>query len=349
MEYFSIGSLTIPVAWMAFFAAALSLEWYGRRLDDSYKNSLDRIFWIYIAIWKGSYVLFFWKAFLQAPMSLLYFDGGIWGHLAAGLAVCLYVFQKRQSLSIPVLWQLWLRFLAIYQVVFTLFTQQWLLAALWIVLLIAMVWKGNRFVWFLQALLLLWQYAWSEGILIAFCLFFLLQLAVSERAQQKQYIALGLIAGLSGGMQGDVQVNGKKEAAETAEISLETTTGELYDVQQEGNNLTIVNFFATWCPPCKAEMPHLQSFAERLPEDVALIGVNLTARDDGEGALKRFMEEYNVSYPVLLDETDRTGSDFKVLSIPTTVILDRDGREVERIVGPVSESTLDKLVERYGK
>ncbi|MGM9950379.1 MAG: TlpA family protein disulfide reductase [Lysinibacillus sp.] len=347
MEYFSIGSINIPISWIAFFIAAVSLDWIGRKLDDSYKKSLDTLFWLYIFIWKGSYVLFFWDAFIQAPMSLLYFDGGVKGHIASILVLSMYVWKQRQSLSIPAMWQLWLRFLAIYQVVFTLFTQQWLLAALWILLLVVGTWKGHQLIWFLQVLLLIWQYTWSDGIFISFGVFLLLKVVISEQAQQKQFIALGFIAGLIGILLGDLQLDRKREATEMTEISLETTTGEVYDVQERGNNITIVNFFATWCPPCKAEMPHLQSFAERLPENVALIGVNLTARDDGEEALSTFIEQYNVTYPILLDDTDRAGTDFKVLTIPTTVILDKDGREVERIVGPVSEDVLHKMVERY--
>lgn len=347
MEYFSIGSINIPISWIAFFTAALFLEWFSRKRDDSYSKSLDRLFWIYLAVWKGSYILFFWDSFIQAPMSLLYFDGGIKGHIAAVLVLCIFIWNKRNSLPITELWQLWLRFLAIYQVVFTVFTQQWLLAAVWSILLVALIWKGYQQIWFLQALLLMWQYTWSDGLLISFGLFLVMMIVASEKAQQKQFIALALIAALSGVLFSEMQFNRKSEAKELIQFSLETTSGQIYDVRERQNKVTVVNFFATWCPPCKAEMPHLQSFAERLPEGVELIGINLTARDDGEEALKHFIEQYNVTYPILLDETDEVGTDFQILSIPTTVILDENGREVERIVGPVSEGVLDKLVERY--
>jgi thiol-disulfide isomerase/thioredoxin len=347
MEYFSVGTINIPIVWLAFFTAAVSLEWISRRIDDSSKKNLDTLIWIYLAIWKGSYVLFFWDSFIQAPMSLLYFDGGIKGHMIAVLVLGLYVWKKRKSLSTTVIWQLWLQFLAIYQVVFTLFTQQWILAAVWSILLAALIWKGYQQIWFLQALLLMWQYTWGDGLLISFGVFFLLKVLTNQQEQQKQFLALGLVAGLTGMLLTDIQLDRESEATERSEISLKTTAGDHYNVQERGNRLTIVNFFATWCPPCKAEMPHLQSFAEQLPDGVELIGINLTARDNGEEALKNFMEKYNVSYPILLDETDRVGTDFKVLSIPTTVIINENGQEVERIVGPVSESVLGRLVEKH--
>lgn len=347
MEYFSISSINIPISWIAFFAAILSLEWISRKLGDSCKKSLDTIFWLYIAVWKGSYVLLFWDSFIQAPMSLLYFDGGIKGHLIAVLVLCMYIWKKRQSLSISTMWQLWLRFLAIYQVVFTLFTQQWLLAVLWIALLIAAMWKNYQSIWLFHVLLLIWQYTWNDGLLVTFILFFLLKIIMVNQAQRKQLFALGLIAGLTGVLLGDVEFNRKTEATERTEISLETKTGEVYNLKEKRNKITIVNFFATWCPPCKAEMPHLQSFAERLPEQVELIGVNLTARDDGEAALSRFIKKYHVTYPILLDEKDQVGINFDILSIPTTVILNENGQELERIVGPVSEAVLFKLLEIY--
>ena len=93
-------------------------------------------------------------------------------------------------------------------------------------------------------------------------------------------------------------------------------------------------------------MPHLQSFAENLSDDVQLIGVNLTARDNGERALRQFIEEYDVTYPILLDVDDTYGDAYGVLSMPTTVIL-KERKESERIVGPVSEETLRKLVKQF--
>ncbi|MCH7321898.1 TlpA family protein disulfide reductase [Solibacillus sp. MA9] len=91
-------------------------------------------------------------------------------------------------------------------------------------------------------------------------------------------------------------------------------------------------------------MPHLQSFATKLSENSQLIGVNLTKRDHGEEALQKFVEKFSITFPILLDVDDIFGESYGVISIPTTVVL-KDGVEIHRFVGPVSEQQLRKLVE----
>lgn len=75
--------------------------------------------------------------------------------------------------------------------------------------------------------------------------------------------------------------------------------------------------------------------------------MNLTDRDNGEQALANFMETYEVTYPILMDETDEVGTAFRVMSIPTTVLLNAQGEELERIVGPVSEEGLRQLIKKH--
>ena len=92
-------------------------------------------------------------------------------------------------------------------------------------------------------------------------------------------------------------------------------------------------------------MPHLQSFQEQAPDDVMLLGINLTKRDDGLQVLEQFLHDYEVTYPILLDKQDEVGDLYEVLSIPTTYILDQQGHLVERIVGPVDEAGLENIIE----
>lgn len=94
-------------------------------------------------------------------------------------------------------------------------------------------------------------------------------------------------------------------------------------------------------------MPHLQKFADNLPHGVELIGINLADRDHGPEALQAFMSKYNVTYPILLDERDDFGQAYRIKAIPTTVILNEEGQELERIIGPVSEQRLHELAKKY--
>ena len=136
-----------------------------------------------------------------------------------------------------------------------------------------------------------------------------------------------------------------KVSTEQRDFALETFEGQTVSLSDYKGKVVVLNFFATWCPPCKAEMPHLQAFHEQAPDDVVLLGVNLTKRDDGLEVLEQFLHDYEVTYPVLLDKQDEVGDLYEILSIPTTYILDRQGHLVERIVGPVDEAGLESIIE----
>lgn len=92
---------------------------------------------------------------------------------------------------------------------------------------------------------------------------------------------------------------------------------------------------------------HFLRSPENLPVGVELIGGNLTERDDGEHALFNYKETYEMTYPILSDKTDEVGTAFKVISIPTTVLLNVQGEEMECIVGPVSEEGLRQIIKKY--
>lgn len=111
------------------------------------------------------------------------------------------------------------------------------------------------------------------------------------------------------------------------------------DARKDGKVL-IVNFWATWCPPCRAEMPELDSFARDLKSrgDVAFYAVNL---GDSGDAVHRFLVEEGINeMTVLLDENDSAGRQYAVQSIPTTVIIDLNGKIAYRKIGMTNAAEL---------
>lgn len=342
MSHLTIDQLSIPFAWLAFFIAILYSDFRNKNSDDPTKKVIDQLLWIYLLIWKFSYVPFSWDAFLEAPMSVLYFDGGFKGHILALIILLFVLVKNRTVLNWSMMWQYWARFIAVYHVLYYGLGGQWGLSVLWLVLFLLTEWKYGTWILLANWLLLLWLGGWLDGFVHMHAIV-LLSFILKTKTYQ-QFALLGVISLIAMTLT-DVQLT--NSSTSRAEIDLMTTTGERYTLSEQEQSLTVVNFFATWCPPCKDEMPHLQSFAENLPENVALIGVNLTSRDEGQQALQNFIDTYKVSYPVLLDETDYIGQSFHVLSIPTTVILNRDGEELDRIVGPISEHALRNLVKQY--
>ncbi|MGH2378791.1 MAG: TlpA family protein disulfide reductase [Candidatus Limnocylindria bacterium] len=106
--------------------------------------------------------------------------------------------------------------------------------------------------------------------------------------------------------------------------------------------LVVVNFWASWCGPCRREQPDLASVAERYrSRGVVMLGVNL--RDAGEDALA-FAREFGVSYPSVVDSSGALAGRFGVVGVPTTFIV-RGDRIVHRFEGAVSAERLGQVLE----
>jgi thiol-disulfide isomerase/thioredoxin len=94
----------------------------------------------------------------------------------------------------------------------------------------------------------------------------------------------------------------------------------------------VVNFWATWCPPCRAEMPSLDRLSEQLgTEDFAVVA--LSTDFGGMAKPKAFFEEIGVTLPLYQDTTRGVAREAAVMGLPVTLLLDRSGREVARLIG----------------
>lgn len=87
----------------------------------------------------------------------------------------------------------------------------------------------------------------------------------------------------------------------------------------------LLNFWATWCPPCRAEMPQMEKFHAEYGEDIAVLAVNLTDTEKNPQHVAGFVSEYALTFPVILDEQGEVADLFKIFAYPTTYVLDRDG------------------------
>lgn len=130
------------------------------------------------------------------------------------------------------------------------------------------------------------------------------------------------------------------------ELAGETLTGGMLDRDDLDGRVVVVNFWATWCGPCRREQPVLSAVeAEQGPDGARFVGVN--TRDD-PAAARAYLEEFDVAYPSLEDPSGILNYRFGVLGWPTTIVIDADGQLRFRVTGEIDAPTLLDLIARAG-
>jgi peroxiredoxin len=127
------------------------------------------------------------------------------------------------------------------------------------------------------------------------------------------------------------------------DLSLTDVAGNPTSLADYRGKVVLVNLWATWCPPCKEEMPALETFYRNHAGD----GFTIVAINDGDSAAEvvRFVKDYGLTFPVWLDPTYiATERAFKTLNLPSSFVIDRDGQIVLSWVGGVNLKTLEKYV-----
>lgn len=126
------------------------------------------------------------------------------------------------------------------------------------------------------------------------------------------------------------------------ELNLTTLNGEPASLSDYLGSVVLVNLWATWCPPCREEMPTLQAFHEKYQSD----GFVLIAIDQGETSelVLPFVKEFGLNFPVWLDIDSEAGIAFKTMNLPSSYVIDRNGRVRLMWIGGISKRNLEKFV-----
>lgn len=139
---------------------------------------------------------------------------------------------------------------------------------------------------------------------------------------------------------------GPDQRTEARAVTGELLDGGTYDVSQDRGKVVVVNFWGSWCNPCRAEADDLeQTYQATKAQQVAFVGVN--SLDDRDAA-KAFERSFRVTYPSVYDRDGSVALKFDVtqVAIPSTLILDRQGRIAVAARKPVTADKLRPLVER---
>lgn len=114
-------------------------------------------------------------------------------------------------------------------------------------------------------------------------------------------------------------------------FAVTTESGKRLTQASFGGKLLVLNFWATWCPPCVEEMPSLNEFARQLNKDgVIVLGVSI---DKNEQAYKRFLQQGQVSFETARDEQANIPTEYGTFKWPETYVIDTSGRVIQKMIG----------------
>ncbi|MBO8165494.1 MAG: TlpA family protein disulfide reductase [Brevibacillus sp.] len=106
----------------------------------------------------------------------------------------------------------------------------------------------------------------------------------------------------------------------------------------------VLNFWASWCLPCRTETPDLVALHEKYSGRVSFIGVNVTHKDALDD-VQRFVGDYSITYPVALDRSGAVSKQYRIAAMPTSFVLNGDGVIVYKKIGVVSRRELERVLE----
>lgn len=124
------------------------------------------------------------------------------------------------------------------------------------------------------------------------------------------------------------------------EFTLLNAEGQKSKVGSPGK-VTVINFWATWCPPCRAEMPELDVFARKHSADVNFFAINIQEAPD---KVSEYLQQNNLTMPVLFDKQGDVARTFRINAIPTTIVADKQGVIRFRKSGPVTLGELEGVI-----
>lgn len=375
MNYLELFGKTLPATNVAFISAILmsALLWkfiYKGKLASWYVDS----FIVYVAAWKFSYIIFSYSLFIDNPFTILYFDGGVKGQIIGLVAASVYLYTKlRKEPFVPSFLSYYVLFYTSYQTIHSFFTidiaEIVTNLIIFSIVLIAFAYGKKKDSSWIAGFLVLYLFIQllsqtmhhslidieSLNVLVIVILsLFYISWYHREFPLKKSLAQLIILILITLVVENTLTLKELKETTPASvtiaaqlghtapDFELTTLTGERIKLSDYRGQTVILNFWATWCPPCRAEMPHMQSFHENQP-NIVLLAVNLTKQDKGIGTITEFVEDYGLTFTIPLDENGKIGELYQINTIPTSYIINPDGIIREKVIGPMDEARMTQL------
>lgn len=175
--------------------------------------------------------------------------------------------------------------------------------------------------------------------------------------ERLEWIALIVLAGLMGAgwiyVSRETNANAGPTPLTTApyvgnlapDFTLQSIDGReiaLRDFTADGGTPVVLNFWATWCPPCRVEMPYFENVNNLYDGEVAVLGLN---QAESAEVMAAYARDHGLTYPLLIDGDMRVNNLYGVLNLPTTIFIDRNGVVREVLIGTISQAVLEDRIE----
>ena len=130
------------------------------------------------------------------------------------------------------------------------------------------------------------------------------------------------------------------------DFALEDLEGDVVRLSDHKGKVVFLNFWATWCPPCRAEIPYFIDLVEKYGDDgFEVVGIALDPRDFSK--VQTFVDQQGINYTILYDTKNVQGMYGGIQSIPTTFVINRDGKVVEQIVGSRPKNVFESTIKKW--
>lgn len=284
---------------------------------------------IWFVIWKFSYILFNFSKAISNPQTILFFSGGKNGALVGTAVALLYVAftvkktEVNHKMVIDTFIHGIISFLAVYYVALLFLMNEVFQNSIKLVVLVVIY-------------LIYRRYRQKEHVHKK-------ELSLQERKEiMKKIIVTIILVGLVGytiynaAFSEKTAAVGIEKGNVAPDFELVKLSGETIKLSDYKGKKVMLNFWASWCGPCRAEMPDMQELHEEGREDLVILAVNATHTEQSESGPANFVSEYGLTFPILIDEAGRVNETYQVIALPTTYFIDSEGKIADKFTGTLS-------------
>ena len=166
----------------------------------------------------------------------------------------------------------------------------------------------------------------------------------------KKWLGVSLVALLIGvtiyttWMKEPSVAEGIKIGDKAPDFKLRTLEGDVVNLSDYDGKRVLVNFWATWCPPCIKETPDMVAYYKaHQKEGIEILSVNLTSTETGSAPVEAFVEKYEMPFKTVLDAMDEVSKVYQIAAVPTSYFIDADGIIHKKVEGGVSSAQLQQI------